>query len=60
MKRQPISPEGAYINETCDYHHFPLRKRIDALLVLPKDLTKDEATRLQAFVASLVTPEKKS
>jgi hypothetical protein len=32
---------------------FPLRDNVDAFLSLPRDLTKDEAARLSAFINSL-------
>ncbi len=32
---------------------FPLRENLDVLLSLPRDLTKDEAARLSAFIGTL-------
>lgn len=37
---------------------FPLRKGYLAQVVVPRDLTKDEAERLSAFVTSLAQPER--
>jgi hypothetical protein len=36
---------------------FPLRKDVDVELVLPRDLTPDEAKRLVAFVNALAIAE---
>jgi hypothetical protein len=35
---------------------FPLRDTFNASLILPTDLTDEEADRLAAFIKSLVTP----
>lgn len=39
---------------------FPMRERYLAQLVVPDDMTKDEADRLCAFVMSIAVPENES
>jgi hypothetical protein len=38
-------------------HQFPLRTNYLVQVVIPADMTKEEAARLVAFVMSLTTPE---
>jgi hypothetical protein len=39
-------------------HQFPLRAKYTAQVVVPRDMTKQEADRLCAFVVSLIAPIK--
>lgn len=57
MKKSTLN-ESASPFDASICHQFPLRDFYVAQVVIPRNMTKDEADRLCAFVQSLAAPEK--